>query len=115
MARRHLADCDQIGNPMKTEKNLRAADLLARRFYQAGCRYAFGMPGGEVLTVVDALEKAGVQFILCKHENSAGFMAEGAHHMTGAPGILVATVGPGAVNGVNVVANAYQDRVPSLC
>ena len=72
---------------MKTEKNLRAADLLARRFYQAGCRYAFGMPGGEVLTVVDALEKAGVQFILCKHENSAGFMAEGAHHMTGAPGI----------------------------
>ena len=77
---------------MKTEKNLRAADLLARRFYQAGCRYAFGMPGGEVLTVVDALEKAGVQFILCKNENSAGFMAEGAHHMTGAPGILVATV-----------------------
>mgnify|MGYP006127699671 FL=1 len=99
---------------MKTEKNLRAADLLARRFYQAGCRYAFGMPGGEVLTVVDALEKAGVQFILCKHENSAGFMAEGAHHMTGAPGILVATVGPGAVNGVNVVANAYQDRVPLI-
>ncbi len=80
---------------MKTEKNLRAADLLARRFYQAGCRYAFGMPGGEVLTVVDALEKAGVQFILCKNENSAGFMAEGAHHMTGAPGILVATVGAG--------------------
>ena len=38
---------------MKTEKNLRAADLLARRFYQAGCRYAFGMPGGEVLTVVE--------------------------------------------------------------
>ena len=99
---------------MKTEKNLRAADLLARRFCQAGCRYAFGMPGGEVLTVVDALEKAGVQFILCKHENSAGFMAEGVHHMTGAPGILVATVGPGAVNGVNVVANAYQDRVPLI-
>jgi len=99
---------------METEKNLRAADLLAQRLFEAGCRYAFGMPGGEVLTIVDALEKAGIEFILCKHENSAGFMAEGAHHMTGAPGILVATVGPGAVNGVNVVANADQDRVPLI-
>lgn len=99
---------------MKTEKNLRAADLVARRLYEAGCRHAFGMPGGEVLTIVDALERAGIKFILCKHENSAGFMAEGAHHMTGAPAILVATVGPGAVNGVNVVANAQQDRVPLI-
>ena len=91
-----------------------AYNLVAQRLYQAGCRYAFGMPGGEVLTIVDALEKAGIKFILCKHENSAGFMAEGAHHLTGAPGILVATVGPGAVNGVNVVANANQDRVPLI-
>ncbi|MFY9239916.1 MAG: thiamine pyrophosphate-binding protein, partial [Roseovarius sp.] len=99
---------------MKSNPNDRSADLVARRLYEAGCRYAFGMPGGEVLTIVDALEKAGIQFILCKHENSAGFMAEGAHHLTGAPGILVATVGPGAVNGVNVVANAEQDRVPLI-
>ncbi len=70
------------------------------------------MPGGEVLTMVDALEKAGIRFILAKHENAAGFMAEGVHHRTGAPGILVATVGPGALNGINVVANALQDRVP---
>ncbi|WP_170430209.1 thiamine pyrophosphate-binding protein [Ruegeria arenilitoris] len=99
---------------MKTDKDLRAADLLAQRLYDAGCRHAFGMPGGEVLTIVDALEKVGIAFVLCKHENSAGFMAEGAHHMNGAPGILVATVGPGALNGVNVVANAQQDRVPLI-
>ncbi len=97
-----------------TKTSLRAADLVARRLYEAGCRYAFGMPGGEVLTLVDALEDAGIQFILCKHENNAGFMAEGAHHRDGAPAILVATVGPGAVNGVNVVANAFQDRVPMI-
>jgi len=72
------------------------------------------MPGGEVLTIVDALEKAGIKFILCKHENNAGFMAEGVHHRDGAPAVLVATVGPGAVNGVNVVANAHQDRVPMI-
>ncbi|ATG39266.1 thiamine pyrophosphate-binding protein [Phaeobacter piscinae] len=93
---------------------LRAADVLAQRLYAAGCRHAFGMPGGEVLTLVDALTKAGISFHLAKHENSAGFMGEGAHHSDGAPVILVATLGPGALNGVNVVANAHQDRVPML-
>ena len=93
---------------------LRAADVLAQRLYEAGCRHAFGMPGGEVLTLIDALEKAGITFNLARHENAAGFMAEGVHHVDGAPGILVATVGPGAMNGVNVVANAEQDRVPLI-
>ncbi|WP_050931924.1 thiamine pyrophosphate-binding protein [Aestuariivita boseongensis] len=97
-----------------TAQPLRAADLLAQRLYEAGCRHAFGMPGGEVLTLVDALEKAGIAFHLAKHENAAGFMAEGVHHVDGAPAILVATVGPGAMNGVNVVANALQDRVPLM-
>ena len=95
-------------------QTLRAADVLARRLYEAGCRHAFGMPGGEVLTLVDALVKAGISFHLAKHENAAGFMGEGVHHSDGAPVILVATLGPGALNGVNVVANAHQDRVPML-
>ena len=92
----------------------RSADWLARRLYEAGCRHAFGMPGGEVLTIVDALIAAGITFTLCKHENAAGFMAEGTYHSTQAPGILVGTVGPGAANCVNVVANAHQDRVPLI-
>jgi acetolactate synthase-1/2/3 large subunit len=95
-------------------QSLRAADVLARRLYEAGCRTAFGLPGGEVLTLIDALEKAGIRFVLPRHENAAGFMAEGVHHVDGAPAILVATVGPGAMNGVNVVANAEQDRVPLI-
>ncbi len=93
---------------------MRSADIVARRLYDAGCRYAFGIPGGEVLTMIDALKDAGITFILTKHENSAGFMAEGVFHRTGAPGILVATLGPGAANAVNVVANAQQDRVPMI-
>ncbi len=92
----------------------RAADLLAERLYEAGCRHAFGMPGGEVLTLVDALEQAGITFHLTKHENASGFMAEAVHHRDGAPAILVATLGPGAMNGINVVANALQDRVPMI-
>lgn len=92
----------------------RAADVLAQRLHEAGCRHAFGMPGGEVLTLVDALEQAGITFTLVKHENAAGFMAEAVWHRTGAPGIVVATIGPGAMNAVNAIANAEQDRVPII-
>ena len=92
----------------------RAADYLAERLYQAGCRRAYGMPGGEVLTLVDALARAGIDFILTKHENSACFMAEGDYHRTGAPGVVVATLGPGAMNGMNAISNAFQDRVPLI-
>jgi len=91
-----------------------AATIIARRLYQAGCRHAFGIPGGEVLKIMEALQTAGMDFQLAKHENAAGFMAEGTHHATGAPGILLATLGPGVANAVNVVANAWQDQVPMI-
>lgn len=97
-----------------TDAATTAADLVARRLAAAGCRHAFGIPGGEVLALMDALERAGVAFTLAKHENAAGFMAEGAHHATGAPGVLLATIGPGALNAVNVAANALQDQVPLI-
>ena len=92
----------------------RAVDFLARRLYEAGCRQAFGMPGGEVLTLVDALQNVGIECVLARHENAAAFMAEAAWHRTGAPGILIATIGPGVMNGVNAIANALQDRVPLI-
>lgn len=93
---------------------MNAADIIAARLAAAGVRHAFGIPGGEVLVLVDALERAGIRFVLTKHENAAGFMAEGAWHATGAPGVLVATVGPGIANAFNVVENARQDRVPLI-
>ncbi|MGX1785580.1 thiamine pyrophosphate-binding protein [Bosea sp. NPDC055332] len=88
------------------------ADLLAARLRAAGATHAFGIPGGEVLALVDALERAGIRFLLARHENAAGFMAEGLWHATGVLPVLVATLGPGVANAVNVVANAQQDRVP---
>jgi len=90
------------------------ADLVAERLAMAGATHAFGIPGGEVLALVDALERAGIRFHLAKHENAAGFMAEGHWHVTGALPVLVATLGPGVANAVNVVANAQQDRVPLI-
>lgn len=89
-------------------------DVIAQRLYMAGCHHAFGIPGGEVLAMMEALDRAGITFTLTKHENAAGFMAEGTHHANGAPGILLATVGPGIANAVNVIANAQQDRVPLI-
>ena len=91
-----------------------ASDIVARRLHEAGVRYAFGIPGGEVVTLIDALDRAGIRFVLTKHENPAGFMAEGVWHIDGAPGVLVATLGPGVANAVNTVANAWQDRVPLI-
>lgn len=91
-----------------------SADIIADRLFEAGVRHAFGVPGGEVLHLIDALSRRGIEFVLARHENAAGFMAEGAWHATGAPGVLVTTVGPGMANTVNVVANAEQDRVPLI-
>jgi len=90
------------------------ADLLATTLAAAGATHAFGIPGGEVLALVDALGRAGIRFELARHENAAGFMAEGLWHATGALPVLVATLGPGVANAVNVVANAQQDRVPLI-
>ena len=90
------------------------ADIIAQRLYDAGCRHAFGIPGGEVLELMDGLKRAGMKFVLVKHENPGGFMAEGTHHFTEAPCVLLATVGPGVANAVNAIVNAYQDQVPLI-
>ena len=55
----------------------RGADRVARRLFGAGCRFAFGIPGGEVLALMDALDSAGLRFVLVRHENAGGFMAFG--------------------------------------
>jgi acetolactate synthase-1/2/3 large subunit len=91
-----------------------AAEAIANGLAAAGCKHAFGMPGGEVLVLLDALQNAGIEFTLCKHENAAGFMAEGSWQATGAPGILLTTIGPGLANGVNSIANAFQEQVPLI-
>ncbi len=91
-----------------------AAEAIARRLYEAGSRHAFGIPGGEVLALMDALEQSGIKVTLAKHENCAGFMGEGTWHAGAGPAVLFATIGPGVANAVNAIANAWQDRVPMI-
>ncbi|HSF64222.1 MAG TPA: thiamine pyrophosphate-binding protein [Paracoccaceae bacterium] len=99
---------------MTTSDGRTGADIIGAALAQAGATHAFGIPGGEVLAVMQGLDGAGIRFVLVKHENGGGFMAEGLWHMTGALPVLVATLGPGVANAVNVVANAMQDRVPLI-
>ena len=94
--------------------NATTVEVIAGRLAETGCQFAFGMPGGEVLSMMDALDRAGVRVVLVKHENCGGFMGEGAWHGGAGPAILLATIGPGVANAVNVVANAWQDRVPMI-
>ncbi len=94
-------------------RQLRVADVVARRLALES-RVAFGVPGGEVLTVIDALRAAGVEFVLARHESSAGFMAEGYQRVRGGVGVLVATLGPGVANTINYVAHAQQSRRPVI-
>ncbi len=89
-------------------------DIIGRELKKAGATHAFGIPGGEVLALIHGLNVSGIRFILVKHENSGGFIAEGHWHMTSALPVLVATLGPGVANAINVVANAMQDRVPLI-
>lgn len=90
------------------------ADHIAQRLHAAGARHAFGIPGGEVLAVMDALARAGIAFHLVKHETAGGFMADAVAQLTGTPGVLVGTIGPGVTNLVTAVAHAYLDRTPML-
>jgi len=90
------------------------ADHIAGRLRDAGARHAFGIPGGEVLAVMDALHRAGIAFHLVKHETAGGFMADAVAQLTRTPAVLVGTIGPGVTNLVTAVAHAYLDRTPMI-
>lgn len=92
----------------------KTTDIIARALKQQGVRYAFGIPGGEVLELLEAFRKAGIRFVLTKQELGAGFMAEASFQLTGCPGVLVATLGPGITNTATAVAQALLDRSAML-
>ena len=92
----------------------RVADTIARALHTHGIRHAFGMPGGEVVTLVDALEAAGIRFVLARNETAAAIMAAGTATCGDVPGLLVTTLGPGLGNAVNGIADAMQERNPLI-
>jgi acetolactate synthase I/II/III large subunit len=90
------------------------ADVLARTLRDAGVTRMFGLPGGEILDFLEAARRAGLRFLLTRHEATAAFMADVTGQIQRRPGVCVSTLGPGAVNMTLGVANAFLDRSPVL-
>ena len=77
-----------------------------------GVDLVFGFPGGALLPLYDRLYDASIKHILVRHEQGAVHAADGYARVTGKPGVVFATSGPGATNLVTGIANAYMDSVP---
>jgi acetolactate synthase-1/2/3 large subunit len=90
------------------------ADVVVRILAVNGVRRLFGLPGGEIAEIMAACRRLGLEFILTRHENAACIMAGTAGELSRRPGVVLATVGPGATNLVNGVANALLERAPLL-
>lgn len=88
------------------------AEVLARTLRGAGIDVMFGLPGGEILDFIEAARRVGIRFVLTRHEATAAFMADVTGQIRRQPGVCVSTLGPGAVNMMLGVANAYLDRSP---
>ena len=90
------------------------ADLIIATLKANGVTRGFGIPSGNVLPLMEAMRTGGVEFVLTAHEGSAGFAADVTGRMTGAPGLCIATLGPGATNLATGVGGAFLDRSPLI-
>jgi acetolactate synthase I/II/III large subunit len=90
------------------------ADLIVASLKAAGIRRGFGIPSGNVLPLMDAMRRGGLEFVLTAHEGSAGFAADVSGRLTGMPGLCIATLGPGATNLATGVGCAFLDRSPLI-
>jgi acetolactate synthase I/II/III large subunit len=90
------------------------ADLIVATLKAAGVTHGFGIPSGNVLPLMEAMRKGGVEFVLTAHEGSAGFAADVTGRLTGSPGLCIATLGPGATNLATGVGDAWLDRSPMI-
>jgi acetolactate synthase-1/2/3 large subunit len=91
------------------------ADLLVHELYRHGVRVVFGMPGSHTTTIYDAIERhGGIRTILVRNEQAGAFAADGYARVTGEPGVICTTAGPGATNALTGVAEAWADSIPLL-
>ncbi len=95
---------------------MNGADAVLRSLEAEGVEIMFGLPGGAVLPLYDAMARGTtVRHVLARHEQGAGHMAEGYARATGRVGVAVATSGPGATNLVTPIADAWMDSTPLVC
>jgi acetolactate synthase-1/2/3 large subunit len=106
---------------MTTTQTPRQARRSAQRVVEAltahGVQYIFGVPGAKIDSVFDVLADMGPQLVVCRHEQNAAFMAGAIGRLTGTPGVVLVTSGPGTANLATglLTANTEQDPVVALC
>lgn len=91
---------------------LTGAEILVNALEALGVEYVFGVPGGAALPILDVLARRGPRYILCRDETGAVFMAQAMGRITGMPGVVLTTSGPGLINAVCGTATATEDRDP---
>ncbi|MBI3288221.1 MAG: thiamine pyrophosphate-binding protein, partial [Elusimicrobia bacterium] len=92
-----------------------AVHLLLDYLEQEGVEYIFGIPGGPIMPLYEALYDRGrIKPVLAKHEEGAAFMADGYARASGKIGVCCTTTGPGATNALTGLAVSYADSVPVL-
>ena len=109
---------DDYSKIVALPKRMDMADLLVQYLEQMEIEFVFGIPGGAIEPLYNALarsERRGtVRHVLSRHESGAAFMADGYARETGKIGVCCATSGPGATNLITGVACAYDNNVPLL-
>ena len=97
---------------------LMGAELLVQCLIQEEVRFVFGIPGGQICPILDAIRRlgvdAGLQFVMTRHEQAAAHMADAYARVTGKPGVCIGTVGPGAADLVPGVYPAWADSIPMI-
>ena len=87
-------------------------EALVRALAAQGADTVFGIPGTHNLGAYAALDQVGLRHVLVRHEQGAGYAADGYARSTGRPGVVLTTTGPAILNAVSAAAQAYSDSVP---
>ncbi len=96
-------------------KQLSGSEIIVQFLKDEGVEYIFGYPGGAVLHIYDELYRQNyLKHILVRHEQGATHMADGYARVTGKPGVVLVTSGPGATNAVTGIATAHMDSIPMV-
>lgn len=101
---------------MMDRAKTRAADHMAKVLAGLGADRMFCVPGESYLTFLDALHgQTAIDLVVCRHEGGAGMMAVADAKLTGRPGLVAVSRGPGATNASIALHLAQQDAVPLVC
>ena len=90
----------------------KASDVFVECLEAEGVKHVFGIPGEETLDLNESLADSSVEFVPVRHEQGGAYMADVYGRLTGRAGVCLGTLGPGALNLVTAVADAYLDRAP---